>query len=113
MNLRATLRRKGATTVITLAGVMDAHTAPTFRQELERAADPTVKQVVFDLTQVSYLSSGGLRMLAYARQKLPAGVRIAVVGANETIQRTILLVGYHYCFEIIDRLPGWRGEGAV
>ncbi|MGC9670556.1 STAS domain-containing protein [Planosporangium sp. 12N6] len=113
MSFRASLRRSGTVVVITLAGVLDAVSAPEFRQQVERAVESTVEHLVLDVSEVGYLSSGGLRMLAYTRQKLPAGVSIALVGANETIQRTIRLVGFHYSLEFSDRLPGGQGDATV
>lgn len=110
MAFRATFRRCGMLAVITLFGELDALSAPTFRHQVELAAESRVEHLVLDLTEVHYLSSGGLRMLAYTRQKMPAGIRIALVGANETIQRTIRLVGFHYSLEFSDRIPGSGGQ---
>ena len=105
MSFTAKLRHSGTVAVITLGGIFDTLSAPDFRREVERAAEHAVEHVVLDMTNVSYLSSGGLRMIAYVRQKWPVGVRIALVGANETIQRTIRLVGFHYSLEFADQVP--------
>lgn len=64
---------------------------------------------MLDVANVTYLSSAGLRTLAYARQKLPEGVRIVLVGANDIIQRTIRLVGYQYNVELA---TGFRSSTA-
>ena len=105
MSFTANMRRSGTIAVITLGGIFDTLSGPEFRREVERAAERAVEHVVLDMTNVSYLSSGGLRMIAYARQKWPVGVRIALVGANDTIQRTIRLVGFHYSIEFSDQIP--------
>lgn len=107
MDFTATLWHSDKLAVVTLVGALDAVNAPVFREHVERLTESAVEHLVLDMTGVSYLSSGGLRMLAYARQRLPAGLRIALVGANETIQRTIRLVGFHYSIEFSDRLPDW------
>jgi anti-sigma B factor antagonist len=101
----AKLRHIDTTAVITLSGIFDTLSGPDFRVEVERAADRVVDYVVLDMTNVSYLSSGGLRMIAYLRQKWPCGIRISLVGANDTIQRTIRLVGFHYSVEFGDQVP--------
>ena len=105
MSFTAKLRHSGTVAVITLGGILDTLSAPDFRREVERAAERAVEHVVLDMTNVSYLSSGGLRMIAYVRRKWPVGVRIALVGANDTIQRTIRLVGFHYSIEFSDQVP--------
>jgi len=105
VSFTAKVRHSGTVAVITLGGIFDTLSAPDFRREVERAAERAVEHVVLDMTNVSYMSSGGLRMIAYARQKWPVGVRIALVGANETIQRTVRLVGFHYSLEFADQVP--------
>jgi anti-anti-sigma factor len=105
MNFNTTLSCDGATVLITLEGELDALTAPAFRDEVRRAIEHGPEHLVLDVANVAYLSSAGLRMLAYARQKLPHGVRIVLVGANDVIQRTIRLVGYQYNVELSDRFP--------
>src|SRR5256885_9567315 len=106
MSFNATLSRTGTTALITVDGVLDALTAPTFRDEVERAAQHEVDHLVLDMTNVSYLSSAGLRTLVYARQKMADGVRIVLVGANEVVQRTIRLIGFQSGVEFSDRVPG-------
>ncbi|WP_306210619.1 STAS domain-containing protein [Actinoplanes sp. RD1] len=105
MPFTASLWRKGTMAVITLAGVFDTLSGPTFRSEVERASDVAVDRLVLDMSGVDYLSSGGLRMLAYARLKMPSSVPITLVGANDVIQRTLRMVGFHYSIEIADHLP--------
>ncbi len=111
MSFSATLSRNGTTALIKLDGVLDALTAPAFRDEVERAAEHEVDHLVLDMTNVSYLSSAGLRTVVYARQKMPDGIRIVLVGANEAIQRTIRLVGFQYSVELADRIPGSDDSG--
>lgn len=98
---------------IQLNGVLDAQTAAAFRDEVKRAAGHDCAHLVLDVTGVSYLSSAGLRTLAYARQKLPAHVRIVLVGANDTIQRTIRLVGFQYNVELGGPAPGMAGREEI
>jgi anti-anti-sigma factor len=107
MSCHATVSRDGNIALITLNGELDALTAPGFRDELKRATENpvNVSHLVLDVANVSYLSSAGMRALAYARQKLPDGVRIVLVGANDMVQRTIRLVGFQYNLELSDQIP--------
>ncbi|RZU51395.1 anti-anti-sigma factor [Krasilnikovia cinnamomea] len=106
MGFTARVRHTGTIALITMGGMLDTLSGPDFRREVDLAAQHRVDAVVLDMTDVNYLSSGGLRLIAYLRQKWPSGVKISLVGANEAIQRTIRLVGFHYSLEFGDKLPG-------
>ena len=105
MSFSATLSRNGKTALITLAGELDALTAPAFGQQVDRAAEGDVERLVLDMTNLSYLSSAGLRGLVFARQKMADGVQIVLVGVNDEVEQTIRLVGFHQSAVFSDRIP--------
>jgi len=105
MSFSTNLAKGGRSAVITLTGELDALAAPALREEVERAATGPLEQLVLDMSDVSYLSSAGLRTLVFARQKMADDVRIVLVGANDAVARTIRLVGFQYSVEFSDRLP--------
>jgi len=105
MSLRTTMARSGRMAVITADGVLDTLTASAFRETIEAACCQDVDKLVLDMTHLTYLSSAGLRMLVYARQKMRDGVPIIIVGANESIERTIRLVGFHYSVQLRATMP--------
>lgn len=113
MSFDAMLSVSDAVALIRLNGELDARTAAMFRDEVKRAAGHDCAHLVLDVSGVTYLSSAGLRTLAYARQKLPAHVRIVMVGANDTIQRTIRLVGFQYNVEFDGPVPGLTGREEI
>ena len=95
MPFAATSSRTGGTALIRLEGELDALTAPTFAQEVDRAAEGEVDRLVLDMTDLTYLSSAGLRALVFARQKMADDVKIVLVAVNEEAEQTIRLVGFH------------------
>lgn len=105
MSFTANLSQVGRTAVVTLTGELDTLTAPAFLAEIERAAGTNPDRLVLDMSRLKYLSSAGLRGLVFARQKMADEVRIVLVNANESVQRTIMLVGFQYSVEFADRLP--------
>jgi anti-anti-sigma factor len=105
MAFTAILSRNGRTAVITLAGELDALTAPAFRLEVERAAEGEVDQLVLDMTNLAYLSSAGLRGLVFARQKMPDDVRIVLVRPNDLVEQSIRLVGFHQSVVFSQHVP--------
>jgi anti-anti-sigma factor len=105
MSFTATSSRNGGVTLITLSGELDTLTAPLLRDEVERAATDEIDKLVLDMTELSYLSSAGLRGLLFARQKMADHVQIVLVGVNDTVEQTIRLVGFHRSVVFSDRIP--------
>ena len=105
MSFTAISSRNGRVTLITLTGELDSLTAGVFRDEVERAAEAELDTLVLDMTELSYLSSAGLRGLVFARQKMADEVQIVLVGANDAVEQTIRLVGFHQSVVFSDRVP--------
>jgi anti-sigma B factor antagonist len=86
------------TSRIALAGRLDTVTAPQLQGQLEPMLDGRYDYLVFDLAQLEFISSAGIRVLVHARKSMRAkegGVLIA------NAQPQIVKV-----FEIIKALPG-------
>ncbi|MET9962166.1 STAS domain-containing protein [Streptomyces sp. NPDC006326] len=93
MPLSVSLSIDGDTTVIELAGELDANTAPEFHQTIEKAAGHGTTTVEIRMAGVGYMASAGLRSLVFAQQKIADHVTIKVVGAIEPVSRTIRTAG--------------------
>jgi anti-anti-sigma factor len=70
---------------ITLTGELDASVAPEFRTRIEEASAQGAKRLALLASDLEYMSSAGLRVLVFARQKMGAGVDIYLVGAQSQI----------------------------
>lgn len=88
----------GAVT-LKLSGSLDTATAPELENELAPLlARNDVKNIIFDLAQLEFISSAGLRILAYASKPLQArGGQASIVNPQPQIKEV---------FEIIQALPG-------
>jgi len=81
---------------LTLApiGRVDTITSP----ELEAAVQlEGVEELVFDLTQVDYISSAGLRVLL-ASQKKMAGKKMVIAGARPAVKEVFDITGFSDIF---------------
>jgi len=92
-----TARNTGRTTVA-LAGSLDTATSP----ELERRLSPVLpvcgKELIFDLAQLKFVSSAGLRIFSMVRKQLKdRGGQAVFVNMQPQINEV---------FEIIKALPG-------
>jgi anti-anti-sigma factor len=90
-------RSTGAVTV-RLTGSLDTATAPELERQLAPVLAGTVKDLVFDLAQLRFISSAGLRVFSAARKQLKErGGQASFINMQPQIQEV---------FEIIKALPG-------
>jgi anti-sigma B factor antagonist len=87
----------GAITV-KLTGSLDTATAPDLERQLAPVLAGPVKELVFDLAQLKFISSAGLRVFSTARKQLKErGGQASFVHMQPQIQEV---------FEIMKSLPG-------
>jgi anti-sigma B factor antagonist len=84
--------RDGAA-VVSVGGEIDLSTAPAFERAIAEAleADPPV--LAIELSNVTFMASVGLRILAATNEKIGASTRIAVIADNKAATRPIQLTG--------------------
>lgn len=106
MPFQTHLHTRPGIVVLELHGDLDSTTAPVFRTAVEEAVGVEASRFVLDLTHLDYLSSAGLRVLVFARQKTDPGVDLVLVGANEAVTETIRLTGFHHSVTFSEHVPG-------
>ena len=81
-----------------LTGSLDTATAPELERQLAPVLAGQIKHLVFDLAQLKFISSAGLRVFSMARKQLKErGGQASFVNMQPQIQEV---------FEIIKSLPG-------
>ena len=70
------------------------------------AASANVKKLVLDLSALEYMSSAGLRVLIYAKQKMGVGVDIILVGTQPMVQDTLEKTGFNRSVTMVDSATG-------
>jgi anti-anti-sigma factor len=87
----------GAITV-KLTGSLDTATAPELERQLAPVLAGSIKDLVFDLAQLKFISSAGLRVFGMARKQLKErGGQALFINMQPQIQEV---------FEIMKALPG-------
>lgn len=79
---------------IVLSGELDAATAPTFKEEVEKAAGGSLKRLILDMKDLEYMASAGLRVLIYAKQKIGMDTDLYVVAPQEPVLDTLTKTGF-------------------
>ena len=87
---------------ITLSGELDASTAPVFKEEVESIAGQDISKLVLLTKDLEYMSSAGLRVLIFSKQKMGANVQIYVVSPQEMVLDTLEKTGFHHSVTIVD-----------
>jgi len=83
---------------VRLTGSLDTATAPELERQLAPALGASVKEVVFDLANLKFISSAGLRVFSTTRKTLKErGGQASFVNMQPQIQEV---------FEIMKSLPG-------
>ena len=96
-------------TIVKLAGDIDGKTVPETWRKLLLLVRADCK-IVLDMSQVSYMSSAGLRMLlSLHRQVAGSGGKTALVGLSADIRDTMSATGFLRYFVVVENITkAWR-----
>lgn len=85
---------KNGTAELSLVGELDASVANEFKQAVEQAAADKAKKLVLNMKDLEFMSSAGLRVLVFAKQKMGSDVDIYVIAAQAPVRDTIQMTGF-------------------
>jgi len=100
MPLEILIQKAGAEapSTVKLMGSLDTLTSPELEKQLAPLYSAGVKDIIFDLAQLKFISSAGLRVFAAARKQLKErGGQASFIHLQPQIQEV---------FDIIKALPG-------
>ena len=79
--------------VVTVGGEIDLSTAPAFEAAITGALDDDPPVLVIELSDVSFMASVGLRILAATHEKVSKSAQVAIVANNPATNRPMQLTG--------------------
>ena len=97
--MKYTTNKNGAVLEVTVSGRLDTLTAP----ELDKALAPLlsdVESLVFDFTNLDYISSAGLRVLLAAHRGIAMGGKTTLKNCNPVVREVLEVTGFNDVFEI-------------
>jgi anti-sigma B factor antagonist len=91
-------------TVVDISGELDGRTAPIAQEQILPLCKAGNK-LILDMSQVTYMSSAGLRLLLLLyRQMTGANGRMVLVGLSEDLQDTMSATGFLAYFTTFDSI---------
>ena len=92
--------RDGGMTAI-LNGRLDTPAAVKAQQEIGPLLENADKQIIFDCTNLEYISSSGLRLFLTIRKEASVkGGKVIIENINDEIRKVFMMTGFFNLFEI-------------
>ena len=101
MELGISVTEQAGFVVLAVTGEVDVYTSPQLREAFTRIiADGAYRNVVVDLSGVTFLDSSGIGALVSGRRRLGEGAQLRLVLTNATMMRLFVLTGLATVFPI-------------
>ena len=84
------------------AGRLDATNAPAFQNELKKIIGQQVSKIIFFAKDLEYMSSAGLRVMIFTKQKIGPEAQVYFIGAQDAVLDVIKMSGLDNFMEILD-----------
>ena len=91
---------------VVLSGRLDATSAPVLQEELKKLIGQKLGKLVFFAGGLEYISSAGLRVIIFAKQKIGKDTEVLLVGAQQSVLDVIKMSGLDTFLTIQDSFNG-------
>ncbi|MGE0222704.1 MAG: STAS domain-containing protein [Acetobacteraceae bacterium] len=100
--MEITNKVEGDLASLRITGRLDAATSPNLEQAVNVAVEKGSQRIVFDMRDVSYVSSAGLRAILLAAKKTKAaGGGVAVFGLQPAVEEVFTVSGFGKIIPIV------------
>ncbi len=107
----------GGIGLVAVEGELDLSSAPNLKWALTDTIGSGLRQIVVDLSHVTFIDSTALGVLVGVRRTLGPGGRIAIAGSDEDVMNIFELTGLDSTFDMFasaeEALAWIRGRGAA
>ena len=83
----------GEALTLIVSGRLDTQTAPELENELDSAL-PGIRELTFDMTDLEYVSSAGLRVILKAQKVMDDQGSMKLTGVNDSIMEVFDITGF-------------------
>jgi anti-sigma B factor antagonist len=103
--MNITENRQGPISTFTLQGRVDSEGAVELDRALHEALGAGRSRIILDLSQVAYINSAGLRILAdVLTQNQANGGDLVLVAPSSRVRRVFQIVGFDRFFRVFDSM---------
>ncbi|AZB41387.1 STAS domain-containing protein [Bacillus sp. FJAT-42376] len=107
MNLKTTIENMDQITKVTVAGEIDAYTAPKLREELLPLAEQSSPQLIISLRDVSYMDSTGLGVFVGLLKNVRKNDgELRLVELSDRLERLFTITGLNDIIDISSKAEG-------
>ncbi|SPE40457.1 Anti-sigma factor antagonist [Candidatus Sulfopaludibacter sp. SbA3] len=93
-------------TVLSLAGYLDAHTAPEFENTVQQEIDARHLKLIVNCEGLSYISSAGLGVfMSFLEELREQGGDIKICGPSPKVLQVFELLGFPAIFDMLPDVP--------
>lgn len=97
------IEKENTKAVILLEGRLDTPSAVTVEKEVQAVMDGTINETLVDCTNLSYISSSGLRILITLNKHfMKMGGKLTLKGLLPEIKEVFDMTGFSSIFDIVD-----------
>ena len=94
-------------TILSLAGFLDAHTAPQFEDAVQQEIEAGHKKLIVNCERLDYISSAGLGVfMSFIEELRAAGGDIKICAATPKVLQVFEILGFPAIFDLLPDLPG-------
>ncbi|ELR97549.1 STAS domain-containing protein [Gloeocapsa sp. PCC 73106] len=104
MNFQVTVNIDNEIAAIYLSGELTSNTFSEFQEVIEQVSDVNIQKLYLHMEKLTYMSSAGLRVIIFAKQKMGSQVDIYIIGASEMITDTLKKTGFHHSVILQDSI---------
>ncbi|MGN0501382.1 MAG: STAS domain-containing protein [Ruminococcus sp.] len=80
--------------LISLSGRLDTITSPQLEEEINNISLDEIETIIFDVKELEYISSAGLRLVLKAHKKMTAqGGQLKLINVNDMIMEILDMTG--------------------
>lgn len=96
-------KKEANTTILTIAGRLDAVTTPEFESKVKKLIDDGDNRIIMDFDGIGYISSAGLRGLLVTSKLIKAkDGKICFVNVKGAAKEVFTISGFHSIFAMHD-----------
>ena len=102
-NLKVNIKKRDNYVIFYLIGQLDAHSAPQLEKEISMLLDEKIQILVFNLSNLEYISSAGLGVfMSFIQDLRENNGDIIFTELNSRVENVMNLLGFNHIFKIYD-----------